>query len=612
MSSSPHDNAPQYGGDRPLPPSLTEAAASLARYLRDNCAAMTVGMADRIGMVERAVEREKATPPDAVLARAAVQFLEMTHRAEKAEAELATFRSFFVSAHQISDTMPAAEAVAAAQGIIDRDAGQLARLGQLTPMNVGKVLPMVVDELLRLRGEAESAKGRMASAIAADLDTARDHLQAVVGAAKVACTAMSRAWGLVGTSEQPALDAAQTTLSAAAANARHMVLDRVDPKASAAGGLVDATPAAWFQAEIDRLRKANHDLQEQNWDLQVPDFPQLSLDHLHYAYMPGDWSSQADEWFVYDRLFRNGHRTRLVRVRWRHGPGVSNSAPKSASPVFEGAPKACAFRSSVTGGTRACGKTTATLNLAKSLAEKGHGVVVVFPSNRAAAAYAEAAKPAVTAGPGEERRQGFDVVLFDHSWYEHAIASERQKLADFAVKVWVDDCKALLEGKNAKVVTLNGTCSFRFADPKAPKREPVPVTRPPCTNAGDLLELAWGVIANVSGGDWQLQSPEWHGAAIAWREDWLRWLESRRGGLVDSAIRKVAGDPPQNLVRDPATGALGVKVGIVRDPVTGWTMDELRGQFDQSRAAVRVLAAELCQARQQIAGTKGFAAKEPG
>lgn len=32
----------------------------------------------------------------------------------------------------------------------------------------------------------------------------------------------------------------------------------------------------------------------------------------------------------------------------------------------------------------------------------------------------------------------------------------------------------------------------------------------------DLLELAWGVIANVSGGDWEKQTEEWQGAAHRW------------------------------------------------------------------------------------------------
>lgn len=49
-----------------------------------------------------------------------------------------------------------------------------------------------------------------------------------------------------------------------------------------------------------------------------------------------------------------------------------------------------------------------------------------------------------------------------------------------------------------------------------------------------------------------------------------------------------------------------------RDPATGWTFDTMRQQFDAARTTVRVLAAELVAARQQIAGTKGFQAKEVG
>jgi hypothetical protein len=37
------------------------------------------------------------------------------------------------------------------------------------------------------------------------------------------------------------------------------------------------------------------------------------------------------------------------------------------------------------------------------------------------------------------------------------------------------------------------------------------------TAACDMIETAWGIIANVSGGDWTKQSVEWHTAASAWR-----------------------------------------------------------------------------------------------
>ena len=32
------------------------------------------------------------------------------------------------------------------------------------------------------------------------------------------------------------------------------------------------------------------------------------------------------------------------------------------------------------------------------------------------------------------------------------------------------------------------------------------------------MELAWGIIANVSGGTWDFQGPEWKTAAFRWRE----------------------------------------------------------------------------------------------
>lgn len=42
--------------------------------------------------------------------------------------------------------------------------------------------------------------------------------------------------------------------------------------------------------------------------------------------------------------------------------------------------------------------------------------------------------------------------------------------------------------------------------------------RPPRVRSETFVLLAWGVIANVSGGDWSKQSPEWREAASAWAE----------------------------------------------------------------------------------------------
>jgi hypothetical protein len=36
---------------------------------------------------------------------------------------------------------------------------------------------------------------------------------------------------------------------------------------------------------------------------------------------------------------------------------------------------------------------------------------------------------------------------------------------------------------------------------------------------GDCIETAWGIIANVSGGDWTRQKPEWQEAVFRWRDN---------------------------------------------------------------------------------------------
>ena len=34
----------------------------------------------------------------------------------------------------------------------------------------------------------------------------------------------------------------------------------------------------------------------------------------------------------------------------------------------------------------------------------------------------------------------------------------------------------------------------------------------------DCIETAWGIIANVSGGDWTRQKPQWQEAVVRWRD----------------------------------------------------------------------------------------------
>lgn len=35
----------------------------------------------------------------------------------------------------------------------------------------------------------------------------------------------------------------------------------------------------------------------------------------------------------------------------------------------------------------------------------------------------------------------------------------------------------------------------------------------------DCIETAWGIIANVSGGNWAEQRPDWREATIRWRDE---------------------------------------------------------------------------------------------
>lgn len=40
----------------------------------------------------------------------------------------------------------------------------------------------------------------------------------------------------------------------------------------------------------------------------------------------------------------------------------------------------------------------------------------------------------------------------------------------------------------------------------------------PIAKAMELLDLAWGVIANAGGGNWETEKKEWQEAAVIWRD----------------------------------------------------------------------------------------------
>jgi len=62
------------------------------------------------------------------------------------------------------------------------------------------------------------------------------------------------------------------------------------------------------------------------------------------------------------------------------------------------------------------------------------------------------------------------------------------------------------------------TCEKRVLDPTKEELERL-------IEASDML---WVVLANVSGGDWKLQSEEWQEAAIRWRDNYFSSLKPFR------------------------------------------------------------------------------------
>ena len=52
--------------------------------------------------------------------------------------------------------------------------------------------------------------------------------------------------------------------------------------------------------------------------------------------------------------------------------------------------------------------------------------------------------------------------------------------------------------------------------------EPVGTSR--STSPFDLLDEAWGIIANAGGGDWTRETDDWQTAAARWRDAYHEWL----------------------------------------------------------------------------------------
>jgi hypothetical protein len=48
---------------------------------------------------------------------------------------------------------------------------------------------------------------------------------------------------------------------------------------------------------------------------------------------------------------------------------------------------------------------------------------------------------------------------------------------------------------------------------------------PAAPSVADAAEMLWVVLANVSGGDWTKQTPEWQEAAARWRDYYFAAVE---------------------------------------------------------------------------------------
>lgn len=104
----------------------------------------------------------------------------------------------------------------------------------------------------------------------------------------------------------------------------------------------------------------------------------------------------------------------------------------------------------------------------------------------------------------------------------------------------------------------------------------------------DLIEAAWGIIANVSGSDWTLQGTEWQIAAQQWRDDYNVMLEhtnkmptfeqARRYRALRHYIESHAG-----VFVVPIESPAGTD-GMRRHLLTGQALDDFADDVDRGGA----------------------------
>ena len=62
-------------------------------------------------------------------------------------------------------------------------------------------------------------------------------------------------------------------------------------------------------------------------------------------------------------------------------------------------------------------------------------------------------------------------------------------------------------------------------------------------NEYEMLETAWGIIANAGGGNWGIESADWKAAAEKWRDAYHQHLEDDRTALSEKWLRSVGFKP---------------------------------------------------------------------
>ena len=52
----------------------------------------------------------------------------------------------------------------------------------------------------------------------------------------------------------------------------------------------------------------------------------------------------------------------------------------------------------------------------------------------------------------------------------------------------------------------------------------------------DAIELAWGIIANASGGNWDRESSDWQEAAARWRDTYVGPMSARAAARHSASL----------------------------------------------------------------------------